>query len=357
MNIHPVLSRVRLAAQACAFLAVLAVSATPSHAQGCVPVKQMGDISCSLDGLETNSLNKWSVNFNYQGFRSHRHFVGHDEQEQRYLAGSEVINVVNQLTTTINYTLNSRTSFSLNVPYFHAVRSSLYEHRGGRFTTSAAGIGDISIGGQMWVRNTMGEARQNIAFGLGLQLPTGNSNAKDDFHAANGLINKNVDQSIQLGEGGWGVAFSFQSYQRLGENTTLYATGFYLVTPQEMNGTFRSTNALTGRDSVFDAYNWRAGVTQMFIRHYGFSGSLGLRQDGVPALDLVGGSKGFRRPGYTISVEPGIAFMTGHDSFSLSVPVAVDRSRSRSYSDILNNRHGDAAFADFLINFNYSHHW
>ena len=83
-----------------------------------------------------------------------------------------------------------------------------------------------------------------------------------------------------------------------------------------------------------------------------------MRGDGVPAIDLFGSSAGFRRPGYTISVEPALSFMaTPHDSFSISVPVAVERSRSKSYADMQNGRHGDAAFADFLINFNYSHHW
>jgi hypothetical protein len=349
----------RGALRALAVLGLATATFSQLHAQGCVPVKQMGDISCSLDGLETNLMSKWSVNFNYQGFRSHRHFVGHVEQTQRAENHSEVVNVVNQVNTNITYTPNSRWSYSVNIPYFHADRSSLYEHdRVNRYWTSAKGFGDISVGAQYWLRSTMSEAKQNIAFGLSLQMPTGQTNLKDDFHTANGLVRKNVDQSIQPGVGGWGIAASFQGFQRLAESTTLYATGYYLMMPQEMNGTYRSTNPITGRDSIYDSYSWRIGVSQIFVRRHGFTGSLGMRGDGVPAMDLFGSSAGFRRPGYTISVEPGLSFMaTEHDSFSLSVPVAISRSRSKSYSDIINNRHGDAAFSDFLINFNYSHHW
>jgi len=338
-----------------------ALSVSSVHAQGCVPVKQMGNISCSLDGMdahETVDLSKWSVNFNYQGFRSHRHFVGHEEQTHRADEHSEVVNVVNQVTTTINYAMNSRTSFAVNIPYFHAVRSSLYEHdRVNRYSTSSHGLGDISLSGQLWLRSPLAETRTNAAFGLGLQMPTGDTNVKDWFHRSSGLERRTVDQSIQPGIGGWGIGVTGQFYHRLADNTTLYASGYYLITPQEMNGTYRSTNPLTGRDSIFDSYQWRTGITQMFVRRLGFAGSLGLRMDGVPALDLVGGSKGFRRPGYTISVEPGVSYMHGRDSFSLTVPFAIDRSRSKSYSDIQTGRHGDAAFADFLINFNYSHHW
>jgi hypothetical protein len=357
MNLQRVISP-RGAVRALAVFVVTTAALSQAHGQGCVPVKQMGDISTSMAGLNHVDAGRWSVNFNYQGFRSHRHFVGHDEQQHRAEARSEVVNVVNQVTTTINYAMNSRTSFWMNVPYYHAYRTSLYEHdRVNRHETRSNGLGDISVGGQMWLRSPMSETRGNIAVGLGVQLPTGNTTVKDDFHTANGIVRRNVDQSIQPGLGGWGIAVSAQGYQRLGENTTLYASGFYLITPEETNGTYRSTNPITGRDSIYDQYQWRVGATQMFIRRLGLAASLGLRMDGVPALDLVGGDAGFRRPGYTISVEPGLAFNTGRDSFSLTVPVAISRSRQKSYVDRINNRHGDAAFADFLINFNYTHHW
>lgn len=318
----------------------------------------MGDISCDLAGVETHEATKWSLNVNYLYFRSHRHFVSSEEQYHRREERTEVVNLVNQMNTSLSYQYDARTSFNVNVPYFHAVRSSLYEHdRVNRFKTRSQGFGDVTVGAQRWLFSPMSEKRTNVALGLGLKMPTGNTNVKDVFHTTNGLVRRNVDQSIQPGDGGWGLGVSAQGYQRVGENTSIYATGFYLINPQETNGTYRSTNPITGRDSVADQYQLRAGVTHVTWRRFGLTTSLGLRMEGVPALDLVGGDSGFRRPGYTVSVEPGISIMNGKDSFSLSVPWSVRRSRQKSYVDRINDRHGDAAFADFLINFSYARRW
>jgi hypothetical protein len=69
----------------------------------------------------------------------------------------------------------------------------------------------------------------------------------------------------------------------------------------------------------------------------------------------VGGSKGFRRPGYIISAEPSITYVAKKTSFNLSVPVALVRNRTQSDSDKRRSAdtgthvQGDAAFADYLI--------
>jgi hypothetical protein len=36
--------------------------------------------------------------------------------------------------------------------------------------------------------------------------------------------------------------------------------------------------------------------------------SAGIRYECLPVKDLVGGSNGFRRPGYISSIEPGVAY-------------------------------------------------
>ncbi|MBK6265732.1 hypothetical protein JKA74_11850 [Marivirga sp. S37H4] len=42
--------------------------------------------------------------------------------------------------------------------------------------------------------------------------------------------------------------------------------------------------------------------------------------------------------------------MSNGFNFNLSIPAAVYRNRIKSTWDKANNRHGDAAFADYLIN-------
>ncbi|MEZ4740515.1 MAG: hypothetical protein R2818_14425 [Flavobacteriales bacterium] len=76
--------------------------------------------------------------------------------------------------------------------------------------------------------------------------------------------------------------------------------------------------------------------------------------------DLIGGSAGFRRPGYVLSVEPGLDWMRGRHDLFLSVPIAMVRNRLQSVTDKENSeitgtyRQGDAAFADYLINVTWS---
>jgi len=357
---RPLLVRIKQHVRAFALAAAVIVSAAHAHAQGCIAIKQMGDDSCSLDGLMAPTTEKWDLNVSYEHFRSHRHFSQTNQNFSRYYLGSEVINNVDQLDAAVNYQLNARTSFTLDLPYFSATRSSLYEHDGkNRYTTSAAGIGDVRLVAQRWLFDPHSDAKTNVAIGLGLKMPTGDANAQDVFHTKTGDVTHAVDQSIQPGDGAWGYTFQLQAYRRLFARTSLYATGFYLVNPKETNDT-RTTSAITSftaYNSVADQYQARLGVSHVFLPKYNFTASLGARLEGVPALDLIGGDRGFRRPGYVVSVEPGFSVAGKHDSFSFSLPVVLVRNRIRSASDRLGKGAGDAAFADFLISMSYAHKW
>ena len=67
--------------------------------------------------------------------------------------------------------------------------------------------------------------------------------------------------------------------------------------------------------------------------------------EGVPPEDAFGESQGARRPGFAVSIEPGLTLGYKRASFNLTAPVAMYRNRQKNYQD----RAGDAAFADFLI--------
>jgi hypothetical protein len=69
----------------------------------------------------------------------------------------------------------------------------------------------------------------------------------------------------------------------------------------------------------------------------------------VPVRDAFGSSDGFRRPGYAISVDPGLVYARGRYLFAVNVPFAVERNRRRSVTDLRNGSHGDAAFADYVL--------
>lgn len=110
---------------------------------------------------------------------------------------------------------------------------------------------------------------------------------------------------------------------------------------------------LVAYHSIPDQFSARAGLNYSILPESGIAVSLGGRVEGVPSHDLIGKSEGYRRPGYVVSVEPGISYINGSFSVNLTVPFALYRNRTKSVYDLSDpngERHGDAAFADYLIN-------
>jgi hypothetical protein len=309
---------------------------------------------------------RWQLSIGYRKQRSHRHFVGTVEQHEREEGETQIVNDIHLFDVGVSYNFNPRYSLSVSVPFMAATRTrpgTLDIPRLGRpgpdQVSHSVGFGDIGVGGRVWVLDPGRERppRQNISFGFGVKLPTGRKEVRDTVMTADGPREVVVDQSIQLGDGGFGLVFSTDMYKRLGGRATLYGTGLYLVNPRDTNGVrtgrARPSEAIM---SVADQYLARAGVIVPVPKARGWTLSFGGRIEGVPVRDIVGKSNGFRRPGYAISVEPGVNFTRhgGRDLWSVSVPVAVERNRRRSVTDIQDNRHGDAAFADYLLIVGYA---
>ena len=124
----------------------------------------------------------------------------------------------------------------------------------------------------------------------------------------------------------------------------------YLFNPRDTNGV--TTNRPRPGEqvmSVTDQYLYRGGIGHSVPKIRGLAMSFGGRIEGVPVRDALGGSNGFRRPGYAISIDPGLLYVHGLYTFSVNGPWAVQRNRKRSVSDYQNGIHGDAAFADYAV--------
>jgi hypothetical protein len=91
----------------------------------------------------------------------------------------------------------------------------------------------------------------------------------------------------------------------------------------------------------------RVGFGYKFLPKYGLTFTLGGRIEGTPPDDLIGGSGGRRRPGYAVSIEPGLTFIRNGWFVSFSAPVALYRNRQPDST----GAEGDAAFADFMTLF------
>lgn len=293
---------------------------------------------------------RWQLSFGYRWQDSFRHFVGDVEQHERAEQHTFIENKIHLFDVALSYRVTPRWSLSFSAPIMKADRISHRTHA----VTHSTGLGDISLGARAWVFRPPTESRQNIQLGFSIKLPTGKPDVANTTGTGAAATTRNVDQSIQLGDAGVGFSVDYMAYKSI-RRFTVFSTGVYLFSPRNTNG------VLTGRGraseaimSVPDQYLWRTGVGYAVPKLAGLAFTVAGRVEGLPARDIIGREDGFRRPGYVVSVEPGIQFARGRDSWSLSAPIAVRRDRTRSISDIRDGRHGDAAFADYLITVGYS---
>jgi hypothetical protein len=316
------------------------------------------------------SAHHWSVSMGYRYQHSFRHFVGTTEQIQREQQGTQVVNYMNLFDVSLTYRINPRWSITVGTPILNAKRtydSQLFQTffkipNAPDQVSHSNGIGDLSVSAQFWAIRPPSEHGHNIAFSFGGVFPTGDYRATDTVQTANGPQKVFVDQSIQPGSGGYGIILGTQAYQRV-KRAVLYASGTYLVTPQESNGTPGISiagvtiprNPLTATMSIPDQYLADGGVAYPVPRFRGLAARFGLRYEGIKVRDLLGGSLGFRRPGYALSVAPGFQYQRRGSTWSVNAPIAVQRNRKRSVPDQMQGGAGDAAFADYLILVGYAH--
>jgi hypothetical protein len=336
----------------------LIIAQVETNAQGCVAIKGTAGI-CS----RPSDAKGWELNLNNRYFKSYKHFVGTVEQKQRIEEASNVINHSYELDVTATRTINSRWALSVTVPIMDFTRSSLYEHDGRtRHNTHSFGIGDARFSAYRWMFDPAKSHKGNVQIGLGIKLPTGNYNYQDYFFKkADSSILGPVDQSIQPGDGGTGITFEFNGFYNFIHQFGVYGNFFYLVNPREVNGTSTTRGGAVSASakkyntdvmSVPDLFMARAGAALM-VSSFTFSG--GVRVEGLPSTDLIGGSRGFRRPGYIVSLEPSVTYVAKKISLNVSMPWAVKRNRTQSDSDKRQSidtgthKQGDAAFADYLV--------
>ena len=362
------------------------LAARPVFAQGCV-ASRMEAPSCSAPrgGNETREYEtynlkqgRWQTSLGYRWFRSHRHFVGSVEQNaenvangtaERDRSATEVINHVHIPTIGASYGVTDQLSVSADLPYFTALRRSPWSGSRPTYTTQASGVSDMFLMSRYWVGSPAKSGAQNLSLGLGVKLPTGNDRVEDNFLVrmspvtGQGIYDRRpVDNSIQPGDGGYGIIAELQAFKGLGR-VTAFASGNYMMTPQEQNDYLRDPSNLnpdpsSAYYSIADQYAARVGLVTS-AKHLGFS--LAGRMEGVPSSDLVGGDMGRRRPGYSIAIEPGLSYQWKGTQMSLSVPYLLRRVRTQNISDKIASAEsghkeiGDAAFADFVVIVGFTH--
>ena len=330
-----------------------------AHAQGCLAAHTntsmqacLGDNQTTVGSLLRN--HSLTVEVDWRSFSSFRHFSGERENVQREILNTQIKNHQNLYNISADLQLTPRWSVNAFVPVLQGTRNQKYPPYG---VFDIAGLGDIIVGAQAWVLRPPAENGGNIAFSAGLKLPTGLNNGMGTARLANGTVQKVVaDQSLQPGDGSWGFTLGSQAYKQTLFHTTAYFQGSWLFNPRDTNGvpTFRVQHG-EGVMSVTDQYLFRAGLSRHVPRVRGLAASFGGRMEGIPVRDAFGKSDGFRRPGYIISIDPGVQYQHKRTMLAVTAPWAVQRNRRASVTDLANGTHGDAAFADYAVLVGLSH--
>ena len=322
----------------------------------------------------------WQINLSSRNLISNDHYNGKAEQHERQERENYITNRQNLFDVGVTRVFTPRVSVSLGVPFVYsawAFRNPSSPLPGPRVEEPqwGRGLGDISVTGRTWIFDPGTHADWNVAAGGGLKFPTGQSAYQDTYLVIRGAVpgilgnpvpnfvpreeEQYVDQSVQPGDGGWGLIMESQAFWRV-NRVFLFASGSYLANPKDTNDT-PSIIAILGVptagtpnqglevNSVPDQYLARLGGTVHVGR--GFSASLAWRLEGMRRYDLLGESHGWRRPGTAMFVEPGVSYSRGAHTVSLNVPLGYYYNRHRNpYT----NNPGDATFPRHIFLTSYS---
>jgi hypothetical protein len=330
-----------------------------------VLIRQNGPVFGSSNPY--SNAGETQINVSTRNLRSTDHYGGDVEQVQRQTLGTYVVNTQHALDVTLSRTFTERLSMSVGVPFIAAswgIPSPTAPVPGPRANEDARGLGDISVSARYWLLPTATFRTGNISAGIGVKMPTGNEGYQDMYPDRNGNNNqpRYVDQSVQPGDGGWGMILELSGFKRL-PGAQLFGSANYLVNPRDTNDTTSgsinrlppNTQPTGNRDrfynSVPDQFMARLG-SAVPVGQTGFAASVAWRVEGVPRYDVIGASHGFRRPGVEMFIEPGFSYAKGSQIYSFQVPIAYYRNR---FPDPYTGASGDATFPNYIILASYGY--
>jgi hypothetical protein len=260
---------------------------------------------------------------------------------------------VSLINLDVLYAVSNRLSLDLTVPF--SIGSSTVElgtqESHGLYKFRAAGLGDVSLQAEYWLTDPAVPSRATGSVGIGFLAPTGNDNVQTTTIPGSGGAPVPVDESAQLGTGGWALLLRAQGTAQIDGPLFAYGSGYYGMSLREHTEVL-NLGALRG---VPDTYSGRLGAAYLLRGLQGVVVSLGGRINGVTVKDLVGGGDLYwRRPGYAIYVEPGLTWTRGPNMASLSAPVRVYANKLDSLLDLSLDRKIGASFASYLILASYA---
>jgi hypothetical protein len=314
--------------------------------------------SPSLGGQGETYLraHEWQAGVAYRHFTANHWYLGTEVHNEAGPFGEPVDIVTNAVDLSLNYGITSRLSLALTVPFASGSQNRLYADLA-HHEVKTSGLGDINLIGTYWLWDPATQPRGNIAVGLGVKAPTGDYTQLGPFYAASGRVaDQPLDQSIQLGDGGWGIIVQAQALQQVSPRAYGYFFGSYLLNPRVQTGLPVTTfNGHVLMGGVPDIYQARLGMAYTLWPDQGLSASLGARVDGTPLRDIIGGGDlAFRRPAWILYADPGLALTRGRNNFTLSVPINLHADFRQSLIDREIGRPGGGDLTKVLLFVGYT---
>lgn len=320
-----------------------------AQSQGCIAVRNIsgfGQYNLTDNAFSTSN---WQLNINSRYFKSFRDYK--EKVDQKTPKQNEAVVKSYSMDFSLSRFFRNGWSLNFSLPVAANSREASLEHGGPntkRRTTSSFGIGDMRFTAYKWLLRPTVSQKANIQLGLGLKLPTGDYNYHDFFYRNDSTrVWSAVNPSIQLGDGGTGIITELNLFYNLNTTRTLslYGNFYYMANPREQNGTAITNGRIPPRLdslanniilSVADQFSIRVGAYYN-LKHWSFSA--GIRNEGSPVKDVIGGSEGVRRAGHNLSVEPGVIYKMKNVSIYAYAPFIVDRSIKQNLPDKFKTRY------------------
>ena len=249
------------------------------------------------------------------------------------------------------YGITNRLSLDLTVPFAVGSADVALGSKDSYqiYHSQASGLGDMTLQAEYWLSDPAIPSRVTGSVGLGFKAPTGDDNVQATLPSTGSLVP--IDESAQLGTGGWEIILRAQGTAQIHGPLFAYASGYYGLTVEEHTDVLNQGLLR----AVPDTYSGRLGAAYLLPWGEGLVFSVGGRINGVTVRDLVGwGDQYWRRPGYAVYVEPGLTWTMGANMASLSVPIRTYANKLDSPYDVSHQQSLGASFASYLLLASYA---
>lgn len=310
----------------------------------------------------------WQLNASLSQFATNNEYTGANLRTDLSAANTEVTEGSTSVDLEATYGVTHQLSATLDAPVTLNYHWSTVL-AGTRYEDTSRGLNDMTLSGRYWIFNCTRHTDQNIAFDLGVRMPTGNANSQWMFPNALGqdLAERPVFTGAQMGSGAWGIDLGMDGFKQFSK-FAIFGTGSYLFSLRGENHTYSLTAAINPNgptavpeneryNSAPDSYLLHVGVAvPVHIPVFpGLSALFAGRLQGVPVHNVFGPTVGFRQPGYMFTLEPGLNYDTKLATYSISVPIRTAQNVESSLGYV---RNSDFTHAMLLISvsFNFGGH-